>query len=382
MRKFTILIVLLHFITQAQIAEGDSLMTVGNFQAAMWSYKQAPEEASTFFKIARASAAMGNTDDAINSYMDGMALDSTDVRARFEVGKLLLGTNDWTSALGIFNALGEEFPANATYHYYIGKTYQDLKQSGLAIDSFGKALKLNEDYRAALIEYLVENIKVRNQIAASVLAQKYLQDHPNDIKVNSLYAQALINSKYYTTAIEVFEKLFELGSDTEYNRKSLSYAYFAANEHEKSNENYERFLQDYDDKDPQVYFMMSKNYLALNELESAQDYIERSIVFKTPNLAQEYLQLSSVYANKKDLKNALAALRKASEEAPSNDDIAYQLVIGADRYYADKKTKLSYYENFIKNFPDSDYKEIAKERAVDLKKDIFMDGGDIVSDDN
>ena len=382
MRKFTILIVLLHFITQAQIAEGDSLMTVGNYQAAMWSYQQAPEDASTFFKIARASAAMGNTDAAIDSYVDGMALDSTDVRARFEVGKLLLGTNDWSSALGIFSALQEEFPANATYHYYIGKTYQDLKQSETAITSFKKALDLNENYRAALIEYLIENIRVRNQIAASVLAQKYLEDHPDDIKVNSLYAQALITSKYYSKAIEVFEKLFELGNDTEYNRKSLAYAYFAANDHEKSNENYEKFLQDYDDKDPQVYFMMSKNFLALNEYELAQDYIERAIVFKTPNLAQEYLQLSSVYANKKDLKNALAALRKASEEAPNNDDIAYQLVIGADRYYADKKTKLGFYENFIKNFPDSDYTEIAKERAGDLKKDIFMDGGDMVSDDN
>ncbi|ARN78223.1 hypothetical protein BST97_09590 [Nonlabens spongiae] len=382
MRKFTILIVLLHFITQAQIAEGDSLMTVGNYQAAMWSYQQAPEEASTFFKIARASAAMGNTDDAIDSYMDGMALDSTDVRARFELGKLLLGINDWSSALNIFNALQEEFPANATYHHYIGKTYQDLKQSDTAITSFKKALDLNENYRAALIEYLVENIRARNYNVASVYAQKYLKDYPDDVKINSLYGQALMNSRYSDKAIEVFEKLFELGSDTEYNRKSLAYAYFAANDHEKSNENYEKFLQDYDDKDPQVYFMMSKNYLALNEFELAQDYIERAIVFKTPNLAQEYLQLSSVYANKKDLKNALAALRKASEEAPNNDDIAYQLVIGADRYYADKKTKLTYYENFLENFPDSDYTEIAKERAGDLKKDIFMDGGDIVSDDN
>ena len=177
-------------------------------------------------------------------------------------------------------------------------------------------------------------------------------------------------------AIQVLEHLFELKNDTEYNRKSLAFAFFSNLEYEKALENYEQFLVDYDDKDPTVYFMMSKCFLNQNQLDKAQDYIERAIVFKTPNLAQEYLQLASIYANKKDLKNTLAALKTASKEDPQNDDVAYQVVIGADRYYKDKTEKLKYYERFIKNYPNSDYVPIAQERASDLKEDVFLSTDD------
>jgi tetratricopeptide (TPR) repeat protein len=360
----------------AQEKQGDSLMALGNYDKALKAYRLLPEMADKHFKMARAATAMGNIPMAVDFYIKGFKKDSTSIRPRWEYGKLVLAQNDIPQAFQVFSVLTQEDPENATYHYYLGEVYSRTKQDDTAVSAFAKALQLNPNYRAARIELIKSYIAKRETGKAIHLCEEYLADFPDDIKINSLYAQALINSNFYDQAVVAFEHLFELGSDTEYNRKTLGFAYYSISEYQKSLEQYEMFQQDYDAKDPVVNFMMSKCYLGLRQLDNAQDFIERAIVFKTPRLDQEFLQLASVYANKEDLKNTLYALKRASKENPASDDIAYQVVIGADRYFKDKEEKLKYYEKFIEDYPKSDYHDMAAARARDLKKELFMDGGE------
>ena len=353
---------------------GDSLMALGNYDKALKAYRLLPEMADKHFKMARAATAMGNVPMAVDYYVEGFKKDSVSIRPRWEYGKLVLAQNDIAQAFQVFSMLIGEDPENATYHYYLGEVFSRINNDKDAISAFAKALQLNPDYRAARIELVKSHIAKSETGKAIYLCEEYLADFPDDVKINSLYAQALINSNFYKQAVKAFEHLFTLGSDTEYNRKTLGFAYYSIAEYEKSLEQYELFQQDYDEKDPVVNFMMSKCYLSLRELDKAQDFIERAIAFKTPRLDQEYLQLASVYANKKDLKNTLYALKRASKENPASDDIAYQVVIGADRYFEDKKEKLKYYREFMDNHPKSDYYDMAAARASDLKKELFMEG--------
>lgn len=370
----TLCAVILFFYGQAQEAVGDSLMAVGRYDRALIAYKKSPENADRDFKMARAAAAMGNLTDAAAHYESGFEKDSLSVRPIWEYGKLILGKNDYVNALRIFQKLIEIEPDNPGFHYYLGKTLSSIEQNDLAIPSFEQALQLNEQYRSARIELVKSYIAKKENLKATILCNEHLKREPDDVKMNSLLAQSLMNANYYRKAIPVLEHLFELGLNTEYNRKSLGFAFYNVSEYQESLEQYEIFQRDYDEKDPMVNFMMSKCYMKLNQLDEAKNYVERAIVFKTPVLDQEYLQLASIYALKKDYKNTLKALEKASQENPNNDDIAYQVVIGADRYYKNKKEKLKYYEEFIKNYPSSDYVEIASARASDLKKEIFMAG--------
>ncbi|OUS21611.1 hypothetical protein A9Q93_00495, partial [Nonlabens dokdonensis] len=205
-----------------------------------------------------------------------------------------------------------------------------------------------------------------------ITAQPALELYPNDIKINSLIAQAYLGAKHYDKAIEHFELLFKLGNDTDFNRKNLAWSYFNDQQWQLAIENYEKYNRDYEDKNSLIYFIMSKAYLQLDQLEQAQDHIEQSIQFKTPELHQEYLQLATVYVRLGDFKNAFYATKKAKNEKPEDDVLGYQYAIAADQYFADKEKKLSYYEEFIEQYPTSRYQEMANARAKDLRKEIFL----------
>jgi hypothetical protein len=84
------------------------------------------------------------------------------------------------------------------------------------------------------------------------------------------------------------------------------------------------------------------------------------------------LQLATIYVRQEDYKNAFYATKKAKNESPDNDLIGYQYALAADQYYADKSKKLKFYEEFIKQYPESAFQDLANARAKDLRKEIFL----------
>jgi tetratricopeptide (TPR) repeat protein len=353
----------------AQLAVADSLVQLGNYQEAMEIYKTEPESE---FKLARVYAQMGDVYMALDSYQEGFKRDSLSLQPRFEYARLALGNKDPVTAFNSFLSLSVEEPDNATYQYYMGKTHEELSNDDAAISAFAKAVSLNKSYRAARIEWVKLLIKKRRFREAILQAKPALEWYPNDIKMNSLIAQSYLGAKRYDKAIERFELLFSLGNDTEFNRKSLAWSYFNDRQWQLAIDNYERYNSDYEEANSLVHFIMSQAYLKLGKLELAQDYIERAIAFKTPELDQEFLQLATVYVRQGDYKNAFYATKRAKKEKPKDDVIGYQYALAADQYYADQSKKLEFYEEFIITYPESPYQEIANARAEDLHKELFL----------
>ncbi len=272
----------------SQVQMGDSLMAMGDFSGAIRAYENSTKTANRFFKIARANNAMGDLASSYQNNLQGMALDSVDVRARYEYGKLLYRLNQPAQSYYTFKNLIDSNPDVATYHYHLGKSLiilegdllfkQILKEQGDdAGSAFAKALQLNHRYRSARIELVKILIRRKAYVRAIKTAKTGLAQDPDDIKLLSLTAQAMMASKQFKAAIKIFEKLFELKNDTAYNRKNLALAYFYEKEMEKSLENYELYLADNDDQDADVYFMISKTLTALNRLSEAQQAIERTM---------------------------------------------------------------------------------------------------------
>jgi tetratricopeptide (TPR) repeat protein len=353
----------------AQTSVADSLLQIGNYQAAIEMYKV---ESENEFKIARVYTQMGDVYAALAFYEQGFRRDSLSVQPRFEYARIALGNNDPVTAFDKLLALTTEVPDNASYHYYMGKAYEDLNNDAAAISAFAKAVSINTSYRAARVELVKSLLKNRKFYQAIQSAIPGLKIYPKDIKMNSLIAQSYLGGKRYDKAIEHFELLFSLGNDTEFNRKNLAWSYFNDRQWQLSIDNYEWYNRDYEEGNSQVHFIMSQAYLKLGKLDLAQDYIERSIVFKTPELHQEYLQLATIYVRQEDYKNAFYATKKAKKEKSDNDLIGYQYALAADQYYADKSKKLAFYEEFIKQYPESAFQDLANARAKDLRKEIFL----------
>ena len=370
MKYLLILIVLLTYLSSpAQFQVADSLVQAGKYQLAIEEYEKIPDSE---FKLAKAYVQLGDVYAALATYEKGFKKDSISTTPRFEYARLALRNNDPVTAFGMFDALIKEVPDNASYRYYLGQALVDLSNDAGAISAFAKAVSLNKSYRAARIEWIKLLIKNRRFNDAVITAQPALELYPNDIKINSLIAQAYLGAKRYDKAIEHFELLFKLGNDTDFNRKNLAWSYFNDQQWQLAIENYEKYNRDYEDKNSLIYFIMSKAYLQLDQLEQAQNHIEQSIQFKTPELHQEYLQLATVYVRLGDFKNAFYATKKAKNEKPEDDVLGYQYAIAADQYFADKEKKLSYYEEFIEQYPSSRYQEMANARAKDLRKEIFL----------
>jgi|GEM_PF-1103858 len=362
--------------TTAQTQAGDSLMELGDYKGAITAYNQLEPSATLQFKIARAHTATGNTFKAIQAYENGLKTDSTAVKPRFELGRLYLNTNDPINSLIIFNRLTSEFPENASFKFYKGQGLEFIKAEEPAMDVYEEVLKLDPDYRNARMELVALLIKNREMGLAVSYANELLKEYPDDIKFNSLIAQAYFNDKIFTMAIDHLEHLFELKNNTEYNRRTLGVSYLQTAQWKKALEQLDLFLKEYDDKDAGVYFMKSQAHLKLQEYDKAQDAIENSIAIRRPALHQEYLQLATVMAAQEDFKATFEAMKMAHSENAEDPIIAYQLAVAADRYFKDKKSILGYYELYLNKFgSEGGYGEYASSRASDLKKELFMSAG-------
>jgi tetratricopeptide (TPR) repeat protein len=374
-------------LSPAQINDCDRFFESGDYDSAIAAYEKASPSPQRFFKLARVYRSLGALKKSANFYKKGLNLDSLDVRANYEYGQVLYRSERLKESYKVFKQLVNENPDVASYVFNLGLTLSRFEQDpSLTIEledaqyedgksAFAKALKINPDYRTARIELIKVLLRTGDRFEAVVAARNAAEKYPDDIKILSLAAQAAMASRLYPMAVGIFEKLYELNNDTEYNRKSLATAYYYTNELEKSSETFESYLKDYDDSDADVYFMLSKIYTRLDRLTEAEAAISKTIQLNRPALDQEYLQMASIYSLKKDYKNAYLYLKKANKENPASADIAYQLALGADRHFEDKQEILKAYEVFLKNHPESRYTEMAQARASDLKRLIFMDKG-------
>lgn len=372
-----IIVIFITTLCQAQITTGDELTQTGNWKAAIIAYKAAPASAQKDFKIAQAYSQLGNSYKAIQFYKNGFAIDSTSIKPRYDYGKLLINTQDFVNAVPVFQALIENHADNASFHYYLGEAWSGLNLIEPAITAYAQALQLNEEYRAARLELVKNLIQKRDFTEAVRLAKTGIAMDPDDMKMNSYLAQAYVNKKLYMLAIPVFEHLFELGNDTEYNRNGLAFSYYMDQQFEKAIEQYQFYMRDYDDKKPNVYYNLSVAYMKLEQYPEAIDAIETAIALRRPLLDKEFIQLAAVHARNGDIKNAFFALKEAQKERSDDPLINYQVAVAADRYFKDKNTIIPYYEKYLElHGENSDYGALASERLSDLKQAVFMDGDD------
>ncbi|MCR9226662.1 MAG: tetratricopeptide repeat protein [Flavobacteriaceae bacterium] len=350
----------------------DSLYALGNYASAINAYAKIGDEKSNL-QIARAYNAIGNFDKAISQYTAIVKKDPGSELARFELGKLLLKTKDFGSALKMFNVLTTSNNQNPEYFYYLGRNYESLDKADRANRAFKAAVEMDSTHLRSL--YALGKYYVGQEIKDSALVyiDKGLRFYEKDVAMINLKALAFFNNGQFQLAIPHFERLLELGEEKPFVYEKLAFCYFRNWEPEKALETYHK-LSGFPDKVAAAYIGLGDVFFEEQQLDSAQYYIERSIEERMSSFPQEYASLGRIARLQGQTKKSMDHYVKAWEENKDNYYNYYQICILADEYYKDPKTRLNYYEKLLEMYPDLVpwLKERVQNRISEIKEEIHF----------
>lgn len=350
----------------------DSLYAIGNYTKAINYYAEA-RGANSSLQIARAYNSIGNFEKAITQYQSVVEQHPDWQIANFELGKLLLKAKEYDEARKLFSRLTASGNDNPEYHYYLGEAFQELEQPVSALIAYKKAVKLDSTHLRSLFrlgKYFT--IKLERDQALKYV-EKGLQFYENDVAFINLKALIYYNDNQYKMAIPWFKRLLELGETKPYVYEKLAYCYYKNWEFEKAKETY-RILIGIDDQNSDIYFGMAAALRKNKQLDSAEIYINKAMAVQRPVFAEGYGTLASLARERNDLKSALEYYKLAHKEAPLDDMLYFNICTVADQYYKDPKTKLGYYENFLRKFgKNRPYaSKMAAKRVKELKEEIHF----------
>ncbi|MBO0342471.1 MAG: tetratricopeptide repeat protein [Bacteroidota bacterium] len=376
MKKIFVLFLFILFKAGAQtsaLTVGDSLYALGNYIAAINEYAKVGDDEKSSLQIARSYHTIGNYDKSIAQYTAILDNNPEFVLARFELGKLLLKTKNYGPALEMFHVLVKSGQKNPEYFYYLGRTYESVKQTDRATTAFKTAVEKDSTHLRSL--YSLGKYYVGQEIKDSALVyiDKGLRFYENDVAMINLKALAFFNNGQFQLAIPHFERLLDLGEEKPFVYEKLAYCYFRNWEPEKALEAY-RKLSSFPNKLSAAYSGLGEVYFEEKELDSAQYYIKKSIEERMASFPQEYASLGRIARLKGQTKKSMDYYVKAWEENKDNYYNYYQVCVLADEYYKDPKTRLNYYEKLLEMYPDlvPFLMERTKNRIKEIREEIHF----------
>ena len=380
------------------LAIGDSLYAVGNYSAAIAEYESLDtKNASVYLKIARAHQSKGTLDDALENYAKA-ATGTDEVIAMNEYGKLLITKRKFKEADSVFTELINVYTTNPDFYYQRGRANANrpkmisskdpdsilekkIESYHPAIKDYEYAVALDSTHQKALAEVATSYLKQKDYALVEKVAFKALESYPTNVEIISILAQNYYYRGWNEEGIEWFEKLLELGQDTQFIREKLGNLYYKKHRYEDAIEQYLGALR-FSPEDAYVHATLAKLYNYTEDINAAEKHGLLAVLYKDQPLFEEYYTLSRTYELKKDWKNAMKYVNRSLEENPRNKNAEYTKVIIADNYYEDRRAVLKLYEDFIKKYESGKYAKydptlkLARERRDKLTREIFMADGE------
>ncbi|MGB3774273.1 MAG: tetratricopeptide repeat protein, partial [Leeuwenhoekiella sp.] len=299
MRRILILICLACFFkAEAQnpsaLSIADSLYAVGNYSQAISNYQRiSPKNSDIYHKIARANQAKGNLGDALINYAEASS-NSENTIARNEYGKLLITTSNYKAADSIFTLLIGAYKNNPNFYYQRGRakmqlpdTLTSVNADSLTIENtssfnyitdFEKAVALDSTHQKALYQTAKYYLQRKDYPLVERLCKKALESYPDNVEIISLLAQDNLARGFMRDAIPLFEKLLELGQNSQFIHEKLGMAYYKIRNYDRAIEHYQKGL-DFSDED----------------FKNAEKHGQLAILFKNLPLDGDYYTLGNTY---------------------------------------------------------------------------------------
>ncbi|WAC01329.1 tetratricopeptide repeat protein [Lacinutrix neustonica] len=168
-----------------------------------------------------------------------------------------------------------------------------------------------------------------------------------------------------------FEALIELGERSPFIFEKLSYAYSGALEYEKAILNLEAALK-LEPNNSVNRYRLGDLYFKAEDYRNAELNLKHALEIQDAPLDKEYSTLATVYNYLKRPEDAVKYFKKALKENPENESARFSLVITKDSYYKDIEARIKLYEDYLKAYPNSQFKKWAEDKLKRLKTEQFM----------
>lgn len=374
MRAFFIIItILLMHKTEAQssvINRADSLYVNGNYSKAIAIYKTTDDQLIVNAKIARAYAAIGNYNLALEHYKLSVESDPENALVLYDYAKLLAKTKHFEASIENFNGLMNIDYRNPNYHYEMGLVLEKMNDS-TAMNRFRSAYDLDQTHQKAIFKIAKHFLIKRRHELSHEYIDKGLESYSNNLKLMSLKAQNYFYQDDYHNARTWFQKLVDLGESSEFIHEKLSTLHAEFTDYELAIEQRKLVLK-YNPYNSDALLLIGVYYEQLKDYEKAETYIKQALQLKDVSLDYEYQRLGYVLNRQDKHKEAIAAFKKSVKENPENLRSEFFLITTKDKYYEDIDAKIKLYEDFKAKYSESIYVRFADERITELKKEKFL----------
>lgn len=368
------------------LSVADSLYAVGNYSEAIKQLEQIQDKSEKeYLLLARSHSAKGTLDDALQNY--ALAATGTDQSvAMTEYGKLLFAKNRFPEADSIFTDLILAYAKNPNFYYQRGRVRErlrfhnkdtiDAKQLGeeteAYLDDLRTTVSLDSTHQKALAALASYHLKRKDYSEVEQLCKTALSSYDENVEIINLLAQNYYHKGWDAEAQQWFEKLIELGTESQFIYEKLGMSYYRDHFYEKAIEAYAKALE-YSPEDYYIHSILAKLYNFTEDFENAKIHGNMALLLKDLPLEEDYYTLANTYRIHKKWLLAMENMNKALKENPDLEAAVYGKAVIADNYYEDKEAVLKLYENYVERF-DKPYgmPRLAKERISQLKTEIFM----------
>ncbi|MGC8645961.1 MAG: tetratricopeptide repeat protein [Thermoplasmata archaeon] len=235
---------------------------------------------------------------------------------------------------------GRFFEAGLNYYYAknFEKAFEYLKRAGLeysnenntskALQALSFAYEIRKDDREVALNYLKILVSIEDYEKSMNIANELYNRYPDDIEINILYATVMFRMNNPTISIEVYSKLENMELD--------------------------------DQSRVMIYIGLGENYLALYDLDTAEEYLKKAhdVAEKLKDymrLQKIFRLLGQIYTERDDIMKALEFLgmsEKINENLENYNDLLSTYIRIAKIYSEiDLKKAMEYY-NKIQNLTE------------------------------
>lgn len=374
MSRYLVLFFIITFIkTEAQTSVlmlADSLYANGYYSKAIAQYEVYNKPSEVYEKIAKASIAIGNYNQALLNYQESIKAHPNNTLLKYEYAKLLSRTNNLQSAASQFNKLIIIDSLNPNYHFEYGLILEKQNDS-LAISEFETTFRLDSLHQKAIYKVAKFKLQKREFDEVEKLVNTGLKSNQFNVELINIKAQNYFWKQDYHKAIVWFEKLVALGESSQFIHEKLSLC-FAKTYRLPEAIKHGLLALKFEPNNTNNLFVLGRLYEKNKEFDKAESYYTKALEMEDAPLDAQYTQLGRVLNYQKKYAEAIQVLNKARQENPKNDTAAFYLLQSKNAYYEDFDTKINLYQKFIKEFPDSVLKTVAAAQLSQLKQEKFM----------
>lgn len=330
--------------------------------------------------LADANVQLGLKKEALDIYSGLFNADSANIRIAGKYASLFMDVGAYKHAQEIYQRL---YAADTNSIYFLRKlitSYYKQEEFQELVPLTQKMISLQPfDVDMRLVLITAYQKADSTLLAIDELNRLLAIDTTNLTAISKLAFLYFTKLQEYDEALVYYKQLNEMENNSDITHlTNLGICEFFAGDTEVAAYLLDS-LSDVLPTDAMIPFYAGLSYKRQGKPDLALQFLERSAFLAVPaHVADIYHHLGRAYSAKRMFTEAFKAFEKVREIAPDNYMVLYDIAITHEEFNLNRKTALSYYQQFLDKCPNRSSPEAmyAASRMVTIKEQLFFEGKD------